>query len=283
MSEQKGRDVTLFTKAIQDMVAKNESSYNSGRYGYDRTERVKEYTLEEIEKIIDSGSVRAQIALSRNYFAKGGFYQRLLLHYATLLKYAGILIPNPSFGKNLSEPYISKKYEKATEFLDNAKLPKLFTHISLRVLRDGCYYGAIQAVTDKSISILDLPVYYCRSRFKDIEGNEIVEFNVTYFDSIRDEEYRKKALRAYPKEVVNWYKRFTARKVKSPWCYLPGNIGICISLLDSSAPMFLNIIPAAIEYDDAKDINRERDLEEIRKILVQHIPHITDGGLLFEP
>ena len=281
MDEQK-RDVTSFTKAITAMIAKNESSYNLTRWGKNRYERVKEYTLEEIEEIINSGSVEAQIALSRNYFNKGGFYQRLLMHYATLLKYTGILIPNPSFGKSLSESYITKKYNNATSFLDNAKLPKLFTHIAIKVLRDGSYYGVIQEVTDKSISILDLPIFYCRSRFKDKEGNDIIEFNVTYFDGIADTEYRKKALAAYPSVVVNWYKRYKTRKVKSPWCYIPTNIGICMSLIDDR-PMFLNIISASLEYDEAKDINRERDLEEIRKILIQHIPHLTDGGLLFEP
>ena len=281
MDEQK-RDVTSFTKAITAMIAKNESSYNLTRWGKNRYERVKEYTLEEIEEIINSGSVEAQIALSRNYFNKGGFYQRLLMHYATLLKYIGILIPNPSFGKSLSESYITKKYNNATSFLDNARLPKLFTHIAIKVLRDGSYYGVIQEVTDKSISILDLPIFYCRSRFKDKEGNDIIEFNVTYFDGIADTEYRKKALAAYPSVVVNWYKRYKTRKVKSPWCYIPTSIGICMSLIDDR-PMFLNIISASLEYDEAKEINRERDLEEIRKILIQHIPHLTDGGLLFEP
>ena len=283
MDEQK-RDLTSFTKAISGMIAKNESSYNVSRYGsYSRYERVhKEYTLEEINDIIDSGSVDAQIILSRNYFEKGGFYQRLLMHYATLLKYASILIPNPSFGKSLSESYIQKKYFNATNFLDNAKLPKLFTHIAIKVLRDGCYYGVIQEVTDKSISILDLPIFYCRSRFKDKEGNDIIEFNVTYFDTIRDGDYKKRALAVYPAEVVSWYKKFKNRKVKSPWCYIPSSIGICMSLIDDK-PIFLNIISAALEYDQAKDINRERDLEEIRKILIQHIPHLTDGGLLFEP
>lgn len=290
MSEQavkepnKTLNLVSFTKAINAMIAKNERSYSSKtRYGYDRYERTKDYTLEDVEKIIDSGSLRAQIVLSRYYFDRGGFYQRLLMHYATLLKYTGILIPNPSFGKNLSESYISKKYYNATAFIDGAKLPKIFNHIMLRALRDGCYYGAIQSITDKSISILDLPVYFCRSRFKDTEGNEIVEFNVKYFDTITEDEYRKKALNAYPKEIANWYKRYRNRTVKSPWCYLSPNIGICISLLDDGRPMFLNIIPAALEYEDAKDINRERDLEEIRKILVQKIPHLSDGGLLFEP
>ena len=281
MDEQK-RDLTSFTRAISAMIAKNESSYNLTRYGRNRYERVKEYTLEEIKNIIDSGSIDAQINLSRNYFERGGFYWRLLMHYATLLKYTGLLIPNPSFGKNLSESYITKKYHSAVSFIDKANLPDLFTHIGTKVLRDGSYYGVIQEVTDKSISILDLPIFYCRSRFKDKEGNDIIEFNVTYFDTIRDGEYRKKALAAYPAGVVNWYKRWKARKVKSPWCYISTSVGICMSLIDER-PVFLNIIAAELEYEDAKDINKERDLEEIRKILVQHIPHLTDGGLLFEP
>ena len=193
MDEQK-RELTSFTKAISGMIANKESSYNVSRYGsYNRYERVrKEYTLEEIKDIIDSGSVDAQIILSRNYFERGGFYWRLLMHYATLLKYTGLLIPNPSFGKNLSESYITKKYHSAVSFIDKANLPDLFTHIATKVLRDGSYYGVIQEVTDKSISILDLPIFYCRSRFKDKEGNDIVEFNVTYFDTIADGEYKKR-------------------------------------------------------------------------------------------
>lgn len=280
--DETNKTFATFSKAISGMVAKNESSYNLTRWGRNRYERVKEYTPEEIERIINSGSVEAQIALSRNYFMKGGFYQRLLLHYATLLKYTGLLIPNPSFGKDLSERYITKKYNNAIAFIDNAKLPKLFTHIATKVLRDGCYYGVIQGVTDKSISILDLPIFYCRSRFKDKEGNDIVEFNVTYFDTIHDGDYKKKALAAYPKEVVNWYRRYKARKTNDPWCYISPGIGFCMSLVNDK-PIFLQIITAALEYDEAKDINKERDLEEIRKILVQKIPHLADGGLLFEP
>ena len=280
--DEQNKTLATFKKAINDMVAKNESSYNLTRWGKKRYERVREYTMEEVEQIISSGSIEAQIALSRNYFMKGGFYQRLLMHYATLLKYTGLLIPNPSFGKDLSEQYIAKKYTNAINFIDNAKLPKLFTHIAIKALRDGCYYGVTQEVTNKSISILDLPIFYCRSRFKDKEGNDIIEFNVTYFDTITDKDFQKKALAAYPKEVSNWYRRYKTRRVNNPWCYISPSVGICMSLIDER-PIFLNIITAELEYDDAKDINKERDLEEIRKILVQHIPHLQDGGLLFEP
>jgi hypothetical protein len=47
--------------------------------------------------------------------------------------------------------------------------------------------------------------------------------------------------------------------------------------------MFLNVIPAAIDYDSAVETEKERELDEIRKIIVQKIPHLNTGELLFEP
>ena len=61
-------------------------------------------------------------------------------------------------------------------------------------------------------------------------------------------------------------------------------MGFCFSFFDDSRPLFLDVIPASMNYDEAVELNRERDLEEIRKILVQKIPHLaSDGTLLFEP
>jgi hypothetical protein len=48
-------------------------------------------------------------------------------------------------------------------------------------------------------------------------------------------------------------------------------------------PFFLGVIPSTIKYDEAVETEQEREKEEIRKILVQKIPHLNDGRLLFEP
>ena len=48
-------------------------------------------------------------------------------------------------------------------------------------------------------------------------------------------------------------------------------------------PFFLNIIPSTIQYDNAIETEQEREKEEIRKIIIQQIPHLADGRLLFEP
>jgi hypothetical protein len=153
--------------------------------------------------------------------------------------------------------------------------------MAIAALRDGCYYGIIQFVKNDSISLIDLPTLYCQTRFKDKSGNDLIEFDVSYFDSIFNEDDRNAALKVYPKQVADWYRRYKKGKVKR-WVFIPSEIGVCLPFLDGK-PTFLNIIPAAIEYDQARDINKERDLEEIRKILVQKVPHLQEGQLLFEP
>lgn len=286
MEDKNKTTLASFTKSHNEMITINENTYKVpivNERNFRRGPRDKKYGPEEVQYIIESGSKESQIALSRYYFKLGGFYQRILMHYATLLKYSGLVIPNPGNGKSLSDSYVFKKYNNAINLIDSAELPKLFTEMAIRALRDGCYYGILQSVSNTSITILTLPVFYCRSRFKALDGSDLIEFDVTYFDSIVDEADRRKALAAYPKEVVSWYRRFKAGKVKSRWVLISSSVGICLPISEDCRPMFLDVIPAILEYDQARDINRDRDLEEIRKIIVQKIPHLSDGGLLFEP
>lgn len=276
-------DLSNFKKAVVDMIAKSDKSWNDS-LGYSfRSRRIKEYTKEEIKQIINSNSLQKQQELSRNFFYKDGFYKRILIYYATILKYIGILIPNPSAGNDLSTPYIQKRYNNALDYLDKICLPELLTRISLYALRDGCYYGVLQNVSKNDFAIFDLPAEYCRSNFRDFHGNDIIEFNVTYFNTILDEDTKKQALKAYPKVLADHYRRYKKQQVKTPWVKVPTEIGFCFAFSDDARPIFLDVILATIDYDEAVDINKERDLEEIRKIIVQHIPHLQDGGLLFEP
>ena len=277
-------NLTSFTNAYKEMIATNENSYKDSGFFGDRQSirQARKYTIEEIYKIIDSGSIQEKISLSRNYFQIDGIYRRILIYYATLLKYVGILIPSPAFNRTLSEDFVQKKYGLAMDFVDGIDIPTLSTHFALSALRDGCYYGVIQDIGKREISILDLPAKYCATRFKNKQNEDIIEFNVRYFDSIFDLEARRGALAVYPKVISNWYRRYKSGKVKSPWVYIPTEISICLPFLDG-IPNFLNMIPDTVEYDLAVEQDREKDAEEIRKIIVQQIPHLSDGELLFQP
>ena len=275
-------DISVFKRAMGDMVAKSAKAWNDNLNSY-AWRKVKEYTKEEVEAIINSSSITAMQQLSRNFFFKDGLYKRIIFYYATLLKYVGILIPNPTAGNELSTPYVLKRYNNALDYIDKLFLPTLFTQFSLRALVDGCYYGVIQSIDRTEFVVLDLPAEYCRSNFKDLHGNDIIEFNVTFFDSIFEESNRKQALKVYPKVIADHYRRYKKGQVTSVWVKIPTDIGFCFPFSDDGRPFFLDLIPAVMDYDEAVDINRERDLEEIRKIIVQKIPHLQDGVLLFEP
>ena len=64
--------VSTFEKATKDMVASNRKAYGGEWAGRFRTRPLKDYTREEVDKIINSGSLLAQQRLSRNYFEKDG-------------------------------------------------------------------------------------------------------------------------------------------------------------------------------------------------------------------
>lgn len=271
-----------FTKAKQQMIASNDSTYGTSRNTYwDRRELLRDYTVEEVQDIINSGSSSEQQKLSRRYFHKGGYYTQIVLHYATLLMYAGLLIPNPSVGKKLSTSHIQKRYYAAMDYVERMHLPTFLTNCAVRALTDGAYYGIVTELEKSVFTTIDLPAEYCRSNFKDAFGNDVIEFNLAYFNSISDRDARKGALEAYPKAVSEAYRKWSAGK-RGQWFIVPSEIAICFPLFWGRPP-FLSVIPATIDYDEAVATERERDEEEIRKIIVQKIPHLTDGRLLFEP
>ena len=276
-------DLTSFSRAKDKMIATNELAYQSHFDSVrNRVQRTRDYTPEEIANIISSGSLSEQQKLSRNYFYKDGYYKQIIIYYATLLKYMGLLIPNPSHGKNLSTSHIQKRYFNALDYVERMSLPVLLTNIAQRALVDGSYFG-IKVETDKNhFQLIDLPAGYACSRFKDIDGNDIVELDVSYFATITDKQQREAALAAYPKIVSKAWKEFSKGKRDSKWLKLPKELGVCFPFFDGR-PLLLNVIPATIDYDEAIAAEREREAEEIRKIIVQKIPHLNDGRLLFEP
>ena len=275
--------ISSYSKAQQKMIATSDATY--GTLGTSRArylERIRDYTPEKIERIITSGSLAEQQALSRNFFYKDGYYKQIIIHYATLLKYAGLLIPNPSLGKKLSTSHISKRYYNAIDYVEKMNLPVFLTDCATRALIDGCYYGVIVQLDKQNFSVLDLPSGYCQTRYKDLNGDDLIEFDVSYFNSIVDLTAKEQALASYPKFIRDAYKKWQKQKSSNSWVIIPSDIGICFPFFDGR-PLFLSVIPASLEYDDAIQTERDRDAEEIRKILVQKIPHLQDGRLLFEP
>lgn len=271
-------------QSIKEMTDFSSTAYQSmvRKYKNFQSESTREYDLEQVERILKRGSLEEQIALSRYFFTKSGFYKRMVLHYATLLKYTGVLIPNTAPNKSLEEPTISKQYNRAMDYIEKMNWVIRANNIATRVLVDGTYYGVINLKTPHTLTIIDLPINYCRTNFKDKFGNDVIEFDVSYFETITDEKQRKSTLSMYPKEIANYYRAWVKDQSKDEWMFIPSEIGVCFQLFDGS-PLLLQVIPAIIKYEEKLDVEDDRDLEEIKKILIQKMPITSAGELVFEP
>ena len=270
-----------FSKAHERMISTSNNAFGEAKSYWRDWNRSRLYTEEDLLRIITSGTLTEQQLLSRNFFYRDGYYRQILMYYATLLNYQGLLIPNPGPGKTLSASPVQKKYYMALDYVEKMQLPVFLTNCAIRALVDGCYFGIVTNLEKSVFTVIDLPAEYCVTRFKDAEGNDVIEFDLKYFHSIKDESMRNSALAAYPKVIAKAYKEWSNGK-RGNWFIVPSDIAVCFPILDGRPP-FLSVIPASQKYEQAIISERERDAEEIRKIIVQKIPHLTDGRLLFEP
>ena len=72
--------ISLFKAAVDKMIATSEESYKTDRRwgGKLNTGRIRAYTQEEVQEIIESGNVDSMKELSRSYFYASGFYRRII-------------------------------------------------------------------------------------------------------------------------------------------------------------------------------------------------------------
>ena len=238
-----------------------------------------DFTKEEIHRILKEGSSVEKAQLSTYFFSVSGVYKRIILHYATFLMYAWIMVPHiKKMGDKLKDKKNAKVYFDAAEFCSSFDIGRKCAQFAKKVLVEGGYYGIIHD-SGSSVAIQDLPFEYCRSRFKNHQDVDIVEFNVKFFDQITDEELRKQILKTYPKIVQKGYRDY--KNGKNSWIFLPAQIGIYFTLFEES-PFFLDLIPLIDDLEDYKEIDKERNMLSLKRIITQEVPH--DGlNLVFEP
>ena len=138
---------------------------------------------------------------------------------------------------------------------------------------------------DNKSTIIDLPEKYCRSRFKDFNNLNILEFNLAYFKrEIRDDELRKEALLTFPKSIQNAYKKINNKKhsIEDYWITVPAEEGGACFYLEDRTPFLIASIPELYKLEKAVDREGQRDQNELYKILIQEMPIDSKGELVFE-
>ena len=244
---------------------------------------------ENILKAIHDGDVVAQREISDYFFNVSGIYSRLCKYMAYMYRYDWMVTPYINDTANSKdEDNALEAFYKILLFLDNSELKKTFGEIALKVIKDGCFYGFLQA-TEKRMYIQELPVNYCRSRFY-ANGRPVVEFNMRYFDlTFKDAAQRMKMLEIFPKEFKKGYIAFKQGKLlpqfpgDTPgWYMLDPHGTFKFNLNGSDAPSFLSVIPAILDLDEAREIDKQKMAQQLLKIIIQKMPIDKNGDLVFD-
>jgi hypothetical protein len=156
----------------------------------------------------------------------------------------------------VSTEKVLKDFSKMLNYLDNSYIKKVCGQMALKVIIDGCYFGYLVESND-SVIVQELPVDYCRSRYT-VKGMPAIEFNMAFFDTFGDINYRKKVLNLFPDEFRKGYLLYKQGKLKkendwdkSGWYLLTPGLAFKFNLNGSDVPSFINVVPTLLDLDAA--------------------------------
>lgn len=241
----------------------------------------QDFSLQEIKDIIQSGDHQALRELSRYYYRVNGVYRNNIDLLAALLRYDTITTPIFDINKKVAQAKLIDNFYKACQFVEDLNVRINFCRITRELLLTGIYYGILRG--DGNVyTIQDLPVTFCRSRFKDMNDLDILEFNLRYFESITDDAERDAVLVTYPILVQQAYSKWSKKKTLDPWVEIPAAAGgICFGYGDKT-PLLIAAIPSLYKMEEAIDREGRRDENELYKLLIQKMPIDNKGELVFE-
>lgn len=254
------------------------------RFNTLRSNRVveRDFTLEEIEEIIRSGDLAALRELSRYYYRVDGTYRNNVDTLASLPLYYTMVTPVFEAGKG-SKTQIIKAFYNACAFVEKLDVRNTFADITREWIKTGIFNGVLQERGGK-VTIQSLPLEYCRTRYKDFNNLNILEFDVRYFDMrYKDAAERLAALLTFPEVVQKWYKKYKDSKSEiDPWVEIPakeGGVSFCFP--EDQSPLLIASIPPLRKLKDAIEREERRDENELYKLLIQRMPIDNDGELVF--
>lgn len=225
--------------------------------------------------------------ISNYFFEMSGMYQNLCTYFATLYRYDWYITPY-IIEDSVKDEKVLAEFSKALDFMDESGVKKLCSDIALKVIINGCYYG-YYIETSRGFTFQELPIEYCRSRFK-VGNRPAVEFDPRFFDdAFPDIEQRLRVLKMYPEEFAKAYVAYKKQKLNTTlndgsrgWWLLDPECAFKMNLNNTDYPLLVNIIPKIFDLDEAQELDRRKMMQQLLKVIIQKLPLDKNGDLIFD-
>ena len=243
----------------------------------------------EILKAMYSNNYQKMRDVSNFFFKISGIYSRLCRYLAKIYRFDWMITPCVYSDKNKEKASKMKEnFYHALNFLDQMKIKETLGEITLKVIRNGCYYGYLVPGTGV-VNIQELPPKYCRSRYK-VNGRYAIEFNMRFFDEMfPTSAYRQKVLNLFPKEFKKGYILYKQGKLPLDypgdtcgWYLLDINNAFKFNIDGEDFPFLIDVIPAIIDLDNGKGLDRQLMAQKLLKLVIQKLPLDKNGDPIFD-
>lgn len=178
----------------------------------------------------------------------------------------------------MNKEHFQELYKKSMDFIDHINIPLTFQKIAQEVIVDGVFYGYVN-IEDGRTVITRLNPNYCRKRYQSFYGTQLVEFNLQYFDTYTDSKEKTAALKHFPLQIRRKYENYRQIANGNPWIVLPTNLACAFSLGSNTTPVIYDSIIDILNFNDYKNIEKQRDSQELQKLLIQQFKMDSDGNL----
>ena len=244
--------------------------------------RNRDFTIEEIEEIICSGSLEEIRELSRYYYRTNSLYRMNIDVLASMPLYYTMVTPIFESGKG-SQTQITKAFYNACTFVEKLDLKNTLLRVTKEWLKTGVYFGILQEKDGKAV-LVDLPLTHCRTRFKDFNNLNVLEFDITYFNyKYSDQEERELAVSTFPEIVQKAWRDYKAKRLTDTWIMIPAGFGgVTFCFTEDQTPLLIASLPELRQLKDAVGREEKRDENELYKLLIQEMPIDNNGELVFE-
>lgn len=278
------RKIKVGTKTLDDAILKL-GDYSKIRY----PGQTRIITKPDVLRALAERDLNALRYISNFYYDISGVYQRVCNYVAFLYRYDWYIAAE-TYDDSVKEEKVLKDFYKMLNYFDNSYIKKICGDIALQVVKNGCYYGYI-VPSEKNLILQELPVRYCRTRYS-VNNTPVVEFDMRFFDTFRDMNYRLKVLKLFPEEFAKGYVLYKQGKLAleeavgcqhtGSWYVLEPENCIKFNINNSDVPIFVNSIPTIMDLDAAQDLDRKKQMQKLLKILVQKLPMDKNGDLIFD-
>lgn len=225
---------------------------------------------------------------SQIMYSKNPVYFRLIEYMANILCFYWVTYPSFFLQLDKQEEEITRMWMNSILYLEKINPEVLGREILEKCLINGEIYFAVkEKVTNEkatAFGIQELPIDYCRS-IKKFNGRDVVEINLSYFDSIKPEQLDE-VLKSYPsfltKLIQNREQCPVDPATRGRWAVISPDYAFHFSLKKDNLPFFIGVILDLLDLQDAKDINMFKMEQQLSRLLALEFPLDSNDTPVFD-